>query len=537
MSIDAIIISDYGADTFSGVSSLRLEIEGRVALIQVVSNLIKNQGRIDLVIEGDDKRSWSSAPKLNGIYLHNYLTINEFDVEMIDSFFEERDKFKRLLKQSPRAVIISTTFIHSKQLLRKLVDDIRSLAPDIYIIAGGTFIYLSHLMLQRSHEQNFDTESAKDDYLFLNNNNEPSVDLYIINLHGEETLCESLRRIKQDRSIDDLPNSAHLEGENYVINKQIDDIPKAGDIVIDWELLPKTIFKSGVAPMQASNGCPYKCAFCNFTKDRQIIFIKPIDQIVDELKTLSNHGVRYVRFVDDNFRLGRHDLNQFCKKLIDENLQIRWMSFIRASTLKKVNIELLRRSGCIEVQLGLESADPQILRNMNKKATPELYAGVVGKLLAAGINCSCCFLFGFPGETEESSLRTREFIKSIEHPRYDGILTWSIFPFILAPLAPIYENESRKKYGLTGYMQNWKHNTMDSNKAWEEVKKVFLELDNSGPIYNGDNLDMLFDLDPSKRKKFVTIRHRLSKLAMKHPLKKQDIIQAFNEVFTEKKDI
>ncbi|MCK5193679.1 MAG: cobalamin-dependent protein, partial [Desulfobulbaceae bacterium] len=289
MSLDAIIISDYGADTFSGVSSLRLEIEGRVALIQVVSNFIKNQGRIDLVIKGDDKWSWSSAPKLNGIYLHNCLTINEFDVEIIDSYFEERDKFNRLLKQSPRAVIISTTFIHSKRLLRKLVDDIRSLAPDIYIIVGGTFIYLSYLMLQRSHEQNFDTESAKDDYLFLDNKNEPSVDLYITNLRGEETLCESLRRIKQDRSIDDLPNSAYLDGENYVINKQIDDFPKAGDIVIDWDLLPETIFKSGVAPMQASSGCPYKCAFCNFTKDRQIFFIKPIDQIVDELKALSNH--------------------------------------------------------------------------------------------------------------------------------------------------------------------------------------------------------------------------------------------------------
>lgn len=537
MGLDAIIISDYGADTFSGVSSLRLEIEGRIALIQVVSNFIKNQGRIDSAKEGDDDSSWSSAPKLNGIYLHNYLTINEFDVELINNYLEEKDKFNRLLKQSPRAVIISTTFIHSKQFLHKIVDDIRSLAPDIYIIVGGTFIYLSYLMLQRVHEKSFDTKSAKDDYIFLNNKNEPSVDLYIINLKGEKTLCESLKRIKKGRSIVDLPNSAYLKEGNYVINKQIDDFPKTGDIVIDWDLLPETVFKSGVVPMQASNGCPYKCAFCNFTKDRQIFFIKSINQIVNELKTLSNHGVRYVRFVDDNFRLGRHDLNQFCQKLIEEKLQIGWMSFIRASALKKVDIELLRRAGCIEVQLGLESADPQILRNMNKKATPELYAEVVSKSLAAGINCSCCFLFGFPGETEESSLRTIEFIKSIEYPQYEGILTWSIFPFILAPLSPIYENENRKRYGLTGYMQNWKHNTMDSNKAREEVKKAFLELDNSGPIYNGDNLDMLFDLVPSKRKKFVAIRHRLSKLAMNHPLKKQDIIQAFSEIFTEKKNI
>jgi len=50
-------------------------------------------------------------------------------------------------------------------------------------------------------------------------------------------------------------------------------------------------------------------------------------------------------------------------------------------------------------------------------------------------------------------------------------------------------------------------------------------------------MDMLFDLVPSKRKKFVTIRHKLSKLAMKHSLNKQDVIQAFSEVFTEEKNI
>ena len=349
LGLDAIIISDSGEDSLSGTNPLRLKLDGRHASIQVVLNYLEHQGQVVLPIEGDGTTSWSSAPKLNGIYLLSYLTRHKFDVELIDSYYEERDSFCRLLQHAPRVVIISTTFIHNKQTLRKLIDDIRSLAPDIFIIVGGPFIYSSYLMLQRSHEQHYETESAKDDFLFLNNN-DPSVDLYIISLRGEQILCEAVTRIKHNRPIDNLPNSARLVGKTYSFTKRIDDISNAGDIFIDWKSLPDTIFKSDVVPMQASNGCPYRCTFCNFTKDRRVMFIKPIDQLIAELKAVSGRGVRYVWFTDDNFRLGSGNLKSVCQRFVDEDLQIHWMSFIQASTLKNIDAELLRRSGCIEVQ-------------------------------------------------------------------------------------------------------------------------------------------------------------------------------------------
>lgn len=531
MGLDAIIISDSGEDSFSGTNPLRFRLDGRTATIQLVPNYLEHQGYLVLPIEGDGIMSWSSAPKLNGIYLLSYLKKHKFDVELINSYYEERDSFCSLLQHTPRAVIISTTFIPSKQALRKLVDDIRSLAPDIFTIVGGPFVYSSYLILQRSHEQDYETESTKYDFLFLDNN-EPAVDLYIISLRGELILCEALKRIKENRPIDNLPNSARLVGRTYSFTKRVDDISNAGDIFIDWQSLPDAIFKSGVVPVQASNGCPYRCAFCNFTKDPRLMFTKPIDRLIAELKTVSSRGVRYVWFTDDNFRLGRGNLKSVCQRFVDEDLQIHWMSFIRASTLKDVDGELLRRSGCIEVQLGLESADSQVLRNMNKKATPSLYVEVVRKLLSAGVNCSCYFIFGFPGETDETALRTREFIKSIEYPELEGILSWSMFPFILAPLSPIYEFEMRNKYGLTGYMQNWKHRTMDFRQAMEHIKKAFLELENSGPIYREDNLEMLLGYTPYQRKKFVASRHRFSKLAMKRHLRKRDIIKSFTKVFS-----
>jgi anaerobic magnesium-protoporphyrin IX monomethyl ester cyclase len=530
LALDAIIIADSGEDSLSGTNPLRLRLDGRTAFIQVILNYLENEGKVVPPIKGDETLSWSSAPKLNGIYLFSYLTRNNFDVELIDRYYNEQDNFSRLLQQNPRVIVISTTFIYSKQALRKLVEDIRCQAPDAYIVAGGPFIYLSYLMLKRSFEGNYETELAKDDFLFLNVNDEPVVDLYIISLRGEPTLLEALKRIRENQPIDNLPNSARLLGKSYSFPDRVDDISNAGKLVIDWESLPDETFQTGVIPMQASNGCPYKCAFCNFTKDRRLTFVKPIDELIAELKTVSQRGIRYVWFSDDNFRLGRGNLTSICQRLADENLPIQWMSFIRASTLRNVDGELLRRSGCIEVQLGLESAHPQVLRNMNKKASPQLYHDVVRKVLTAGINCSCYFIFGFPGETDETALRTREFIKSIEFPELDGILTWSMFPFILSPMSPIYELEMRKKYGLTGYMQNWKHETMDSSQPIGQIKKAFLELENSGPISRGDNLDLFFSLTPQKRRRFVALRHKLSKLGMKSQLKKHDIIESFTTV-------
>jgi len=497
LGLDAILIADSGEDSLSGTNPLRLGLDGRTAFIQVVLNYLENQAQVVPPIDGDGTMSWSSAPKLNGIFLLSYVTKHNFNVELIDRYYDERDHFSSLLQQTPRVAIISTTFVYSKQALRSLVNDIRSQAPDIFIIVGGPFIYLSYLMLQRSHEEHYETEPE---------------------------------RIRENRSLDTLPNSARLVGKAYSFTNRVDDISNAGDIVVDWQSLPDKIFQTGVVTMQASNGCPYRCAFCNFTKDRRLMFMKPIDQLVSELKAVSGRGVRYVWFSDDNFRLGKGDLTSICQRLADEDLPVQWMSFIRASTLRNVDGGLLRRSGCIEVQLGLESADPQVLHNMNKKASTQLYHDVVRKVLAAGVNCSCYFIFGFPGETDETALRTREFIRSIEFPELEGILTWSMFPFILSPMSPIYEFEMRKKYGLTGYMQNWKHDTMDSSQPLEQIKKAFLELENSGPISRGDNLDIFFSLTPHQRKKFIALRHKLSKLGLKSQLKKHHIIESFTKL-------
>jgi p-methyltransferase len=530
LALEAIIIADSGADSLSATNPLKLNIDGRTADIQVVQNYLANDGRVRPPIEGDRLMSWASAPRLNGIHLYNYLTMNNHDVALVNSFHEESDRFRQLLTCSPRAVIISTTFIPGKQSLCKLVADIRDLAPEVLIIAGGPLVYMSYLMLERSKEAEYDTRSAKNEFLFLEVDNEPAVDLYIISLHGERLLSQVLTNIRDNKGFDDIPNSARQMDDAFQFSKRVDDTTGPQNYPIDWSTLPDTIFKSGVVPMQASNGCPFSCAFCNFTKSRRLTWVKSVEQIVAEMKAIAARGARYVWFVDDNFRLGRGDMEAVCRRFIDEGLNLYWMTFIRASTLENIDPVLLRQAGCINVQLGLESADLQVLKNMNKRATPELYDRVLKKLLKAGIDCSCYFIFGFPGETEDSAQRTRDFINAHGHSAYEGTLCWSMFPFMLAPLSPIYESAARKKYGLSGYMHKWEHATMNSDQAREQILKAFFEIENSGPIYRGDNQNIIRLLEPAGRRKFYAARHKLSKMTLTSPPDTDKMLQSFKQV-------
>lgn len=526
--LDAIIISDSGDVTLSASSPLRLQIDGKIALIQNVKNYLDNKGEIVYPIKGENEKNWHCAPKLNGVKLSSYLQMEGYNIGLIDSFYQERDDFIKLLEKNPKALIISTTFILNKKALREFVDDIRSIAPDIFIIAGGPLVYSSYLLLQRSKDNGYDVTSPKDDFLFLSNDNRPDIDLYIIDKCGEQILSEALRQIKNNSKVHDLPKTAQWNGQQYIFSPRRELPPT--DINIHWNEIDDKVFRSGVINIQASIGCPFHCEFCNFVKDSKYTFVKPLDQLIKELKAVSDKGIKYVRFVDDNFRLGKNDLNEVCKRFIDEGLDIKWMSFIRASVLKKTDLELLKQAGCVETQMGIESADKTVLRKMNKHADPDMYYNVISNLLDIGINCSCCFIVGFPGETKESFHRTVDFIERIPKDSQEGIFYWSIYPFLFAPLSPIYEPVKRKKYHLKGYMDKWEHSTMNSDEAYEHVKEAFLKIENSTPIYSGDNIDMLLQLPPEKRKKFIKVRHEMSKRFLREPFDQTLLIESFSKV-------
>ena len=529
-SLDAVVIADNGQVSLSASNPLRLQLDGHTATIQVVRNFLGHAGNIVPPVEGDGFNSWDSAPKLNGIYLYNALSNAGFSVDLINDFQRERNRFAVLALQSPKAVIISTTFVVSRDTLLSLVREVKRYCPETVVVVGGPFVAFSWRVWQRKGDYPYDKDELKKDFLFFNATGDET-DLYIISDTGEDLLIKALHHLRRNRFIDDLPNTARLVNGSYHFSKRVDDLSSWQDVPIDWATLPDTVFTSGVVPMRASTGCPNNCSFCNFNKNRLLTRVKPLDILITEMKAVQARGAKYVWFADDNFRLGKRDLVMVCKRFIDEGLTLKWMTLLRADVLKNIDLELLHKAGCIEVQMGIESADSSLLAAMNKQADPTLYEEIVTRLLKTGINCTCYFIVGFPGETEVSVNRTIAFIKRLETIDGKGLLSWSLYPFVLVPGSPIFEADQRAVYKIEGYKHNWQHKTMDSATAQQWLIKAFMSLENSGPIYRGDNLEQLNAMPLTQLKEFIATRHTLEKQAAGKNLDKAIALEYFKKVF------
>lgn len=526
MPLDAIIISSPGSTSLAESSSMKLQLDGETATIQHIRALLSGCDTRESDPQTMEKHNWHHVPKLSGMALFNYLSAKGYRCDLIDSLDAQIDRFRDLMAQRPAYVILSTSFIYNKAMFVQVVSQVRQFARETILVVGGPFVYSSYLLLQRRQDSGYDTVSPENDFLFLSSEEIAAVDYYIIGGQGLSQLSDLM---------DGRPPE-EISGLGYHTDKGLRINPPPADaeyekISIAWHQLPPQLLTNQVMPLQASNGCPFHCRFCNFVKDPRATFVRPIDDIVADLKQLQSLGVRYVRFVDDNFRLGKRDLEQVCKRFIKEGITIRWLTFLRAASLADVDMALLAQAGCTEVQLGLESAHPDVLREMNKESDPETYYRVIKSLLHHGINVATTFIIGFPGETAATAQTTIDFIKSIDFEDAKGLYFWWVFPFMLAPLSPIYEQCEREKYGLQGYMHQWRHNTMDSSQAREIIRQACFEIENSSPGYSADNLELMLSLSPEKRKQFMLTRHQLAKRALTQSITKAEIARAFSGLF------
>jgi p-methyltransferase len=157
--------------------------------------------------------------------------------------------------------------------------------------------------------------------------------------------------------------------------------------------------------------------------------------------------------------------------MIRKNYAFDWFSYFRCSNSDEEAVELMARSGCKGVFLGIESGSPSILANMNKAATIEKYATGIEMLRRHGIMTFGSFIIGFPGETNETVEETIDFIRDTK-PDYYRAQMW-----YCEPGTPI-QNE-RVKYDINGEGFVWNHATMDSLEAMDHIDRIFLTIDES----------------------------------------------------------
>lgn len=497
--MDVIIVAGISKDQGKQYSVYRKNLLTRQGKVMTYTNLRELFG-----FSAPDEPKLQ-MPYLAGIYLYNYLTRRGLQCALINFLDRQTDDLEKLLSNNPSIIAISTTYLNSIRAVKRVTATIRKHAPDVKIVVGGPLIFNSYA-IYRLKDTDYDTDSCAQDYFFINKEKHfwEDIDVFVIDEQGESTLTQLAMCIKNGKDYRDLSNLAYYRDDRLVITNRVPEDNSFSEDLIDWERTPREYLHS-VFPMRGSRGCPYKCGFCNFGPGRTFR-LKPPEIFSKELVALVNTDmVKVIRFTDDNLFLNRKQAETYCRQILESTPGVKWTSFIRASSITRDNVELLKDSGCVLAQIGIESGDRRILKEMNKRTTPEMYLEAIDLLNSHGISTQLYIIIGYPGETQETVDNTVALLNQFAHegPAINQLL---VFPFGFAPLSPVYEPTIARKYGLRGYMQHWTHQTMTSHEALEHALRIYDRVQNLHPNYGAKEFHQV---EGTKLKKVYQLRAKI----------------------------
>jgi anaerobic magnesium-protoporphyrin IX monomethyl ester cyclase len=163
----------------------------------------------------------------------------------------------------------------------------------------------------------------------------------------------------------------------------------------------------------ASRGCPYRCNWCAKPISGNKFQLRSAQQVAAEIHELKDvYGVQHLWFGDDIFALNAHWVKQFADEIQARECALPFKIQSRADLMSAETVASLKRAGCAEVWMGVESGSQKVLDSMDKGLRVAEVETARARLKKAGIR-ACYFLqFGYPGEQWQDIQQTISLVRS-----------------------------------------------------------------------------------------------------------------------------
>lgn len=174
------------------------------------------------------------------------------------------------------------------------------------------------------------------------------------------------------------------------------------------------------APILATRGCPYDCAFCEAPMlSGRKIRKHSIDYLRELLLDLrGRYDVTHVNIVDDNFSFYPAYAIEFCEMVL-ATPALAGMTFATPNGLRveRSNAEMfkaMKAAGWQRVIFAPESGSQRMVDIMAKHLDLGVIPGRVEMARAAGLEVEAFFILNYPGETDADVDETERFIRAVD---------------------------------------------------------------------------------------------------------------------------
>lgn len=392
--------------------------------------------------------SETPSPPLGLAYLASALSAAGIEVKILDLVvypYSQAIMQNVLARFQPQMVGLTAVTMTVGSAMG-VIRDIKRLNPNILAVMGGPHVTFCIWATLNAH---------------------PELDILVLG-EGERTIVDLCRAVDTGgelNKVNGIVYRRHSEICSTAPRDPIADLDKLPDPARG--LLPLGRYRALGMPISltTSRGCPFKCIFCVGRKmvGSRVRYRSP-GKVVDEMQYLHALNFHQINIADDLFTANRRHCLAVCDEIINRRLELRWTSFARVDTVSEEILTQMKAAGCSAVSFGVESANPQILKTINKGITRQQVVEAVNMCRRSGVAPHASFILGLPGETPQTIRETIDFGEELKK------LGLSFGFHLLAPFPGTEIRRNSDQYGIKILTDDWSQ--YHANRAIVETPAV-----------------------------------------------------------------
>ena len=338
-------------------------------------------------------QTWDKPPypSLALGYLTGFLEAKGVNVLTIDAAFDglSLNEVKDYLLKFQPQVLGFTAMTHRITHVAWVATELKKLFPESPIIIGGPH----PTVIPARTLQEF-----------------PIFDIAVIG-EGELTLLDLVKSIQAYGSTQRL---ASIKGIAWRFEDKI-KTNEPREPILDLDSLPFPKYdhikrRIRIYPIFSSRGCPYQCVFCCRIHGNRLRVRSPKNVINEIEYAINKFNPKLLDFADDTFTIPKRRAMEICDLMISEGLnkRIKWTALSRVTGVDQALFDKMKEAGCIKVDFGVESGNPDVLKRIKKEITVTDAQKAIQMAKKAGLKTGSYFIIGHPYETTQTICDTIE---------------------------------------------------------------------------------------------------------------------------------
>ena len=330
----------------------------------------------------------------------------DFDLLDIDAHRYSDKEVEHLIRRKKYDVVCLGCIVTGYGIVKSLASLIRICHPQAAIIAGNSVATsIVDILLSRTE-----------------------VDIAVMS-EGDKTIIDLLKTLSASESIEQVEgicfsrNGQTVRTAKRPLIKDISALPFVDFSLFDVDIyiepsklavgdpLPIPRDEVRALPVNTARGCIANCGFCYHVFKHQAYRYRSPESIVTEMKQIiDQYSLNYILMWDELTFFSKKQALAFVERMLKADLHVYWNALCRANLFNDdEDIEIMKKmkeAGCARIGYSLESADPTILRAMNKHITANEFSKQTRLFHKAGIPVGTSLVLGYPQETHETISKT-----------------------------------------------------------------------------------------------------------------------------------